>query len=72
MTVRQLTEAQFVELGELSAAKNYVAYYTRLASFGENYGLLALDVATAQGLSGRVARAFAEAVGREYGVARST
>ncbi len=59
--------AQALRLDEDNPANNYVNYYTLLASYGETYGLLALDVAASQSLSGRVARAFAAARAKELG-----
>lgn len=65
MTIQHLTLQQVEQLEIALGAEDpnglndYVSYYTLLASFGEAYGQLAMDVAASQSLSGRVARAFA-------------
>ncbi len=62
-----LTPSQIAALRTEIDAGNYIAYYDLIAGYGDTYGLLAKDVATAQSLSGRAARAFAGARGQELG-----
>lgn len=66
-----LTQSQFDELktivdGGGSGAR--VAYYTKLASFGFDYGRVGLSVALEHQLEGRVANAFFMAVAADEGI----
>jgi len=64
----QLTAAQLQTLNNFQSQGMAIQYYEALASFGEAYGTLARSVVTDEGISGQVARRYAEAVAVERGV----
>ncbi|NIJ21113.1 Ca2+-binding RTX toxin-like protein [Sphingomonas naasensis] len=70
MPGRSLTQEQINILNGLKDDPSQ--YYLALAGFGEKYGALAMQVTNDQTISGSVARAFAESVARENGIALET
>ncbi|MGB9367336.1 MAG: calcium-binding protein, partial [Xanthobacteraceae bacterium] len=60
MATYQVTQADLDQLEALSAANNFLGYYSKLSALGDRYANLATGVAAADTFAGNIARQFAQ------------